>query len=180
MTCIVGIEDHGRVLIGGDSAVTDSFAGLIIMRDPKVFRLGPLVIGVSGSLRMTQLLQHAVKVPKRRAGVSDGAFIRLHLMTAIRKAFCEHGWVRRHQDGNELAECFLIGYGSQLYTVEDDFNAMTTVDGCDAVGCGCRYAMGSLYSTRSWDDNRGRLMEALEAACACNAHCRPPFTVLST
>ncbi|KKN17732.1 hypothetical protein LCGC14_0962700, partial [marine sediment metagenome] len=63
MTCIVGfIDDGGKAWMGGDSA---GVAGHHThpRRDPKVFRVGPVLIGYTSSFRMGQLLRYHLKIP---------------------------------------------------------------------------------------------------------------------
>lgn len=58
MTCIVGLVDGDRVILGGDSA---GIAGwhLQLRADEKVFRNGPYAIGFTTSFRMGQILRYA-------------------------------------------------------------------------------------------------------------------------
>lgn len=179
MTCIVGIEHQGRVWIGGDSLATDDNGNIAHLRGEKVFRNGPLVIGVTGSLRCTQLLHHALRVPERRRGQSVDAWMCTDFIGAVRAAFAGGGWEKKKDDGEALGGFFLVGIGSALYAVDDDFCATRAREGYQAMGTGGRCAKGALYATRR-QPVEYRIKMALRAACATNAFCAPPFTILTT
>ena len=57
MTCIAAVGEAEQVFMGGDSMLAAGWDARISAM-PKVFRNGPLLIGVAGSLRMLQLLQY--------------------------------------------------------------------------------------------------------------------------
>ena len=63
MTCIVGIVDKNRVVIGSDSlASTDDYGRERL--DKKVFAQGDYIFGVCGSYRAAQILKYNVDYPK--------------------------------------------------------------------------------------------------------------------
>ena len=179
MTCIVGVQHAGAVWIGGDSIATDEMGGQNSMRDAKVFRNGPLVIGACGSLRMTQLLKFALQVPPRGKAKSDEAWLVVDFVNAVRSAFRDGGWERRKPEGESIGGFFLVGYRGKLYTVEDDFNIQHPRQNCDAIGCGGRYARGALFASRGMGAKE-RVLLALRAACANTVNCRGPFTLLKS
>ena len=62
MTCIVGVEHAGGVVVGGDSNYSDgSTQGLLA--GAKVFRRGGYVFGVAGSARVADLLRYQLSLP---------------------------------------------------------------------------------------------------------------------
>ena len=63
MTAVAGLVHEGRVHLAADSAMTAGWA-LTISAHPKVFRVGPYVIGTSGSPRVAQLMRYALDVPE--------------------------------------------------------------------------------------------------------------------
>ena len=63
MTCIVGIVDDGRVVIGSDSLASMDDWGRERL-DKKIFSNGEYVIGVCGSYRAAQILKYEVNFPK--------------------------------------------------------------------------------------------------------------------
>ena len=73
MTCIIGIEHGGKVYMGGDSAGTIGWTSRPLSI-PKVFKKQNMLIGVSGTMRETQLLQYELSLPHKEA---DSPFIYL-------------------------------------------------------------------------------------------------------
>jgi hypothetical protein len=63
MTCIVGIVDGDRVVIGSDSLASMDDWGRERL-DKKIFSNGEYVIGVSGSYRAAQIIKYEVNFPK--------------------------------------------------------------------------------------------------------------------
>jgi hypothetical protein len=63
MTCIVGIVDGDRVVIGSDSLASMDDWGRERL-DKKIFSNGEYVIGVCGSYRAAQILKYDVNFPK--------------------------------------------------------------------------------------------------------------------
>ena len=61
MTCIVGMLNKGKVIIGADSAGVSGL-DVQIRKDPKVFITGEFVIGCTTSFRMIELLQFSLKI----------------------------------------------------------------------------------------------------------------------
>lgn len=57
MTCIIGLENKGKVYMGADSASSNGYS-INVSGNPKLFRSGPFLIGFTSSWRMGQLLQH--------------------------------------------------------------------------------------------------------------------------
>ncbi|HRH83558.1 MAG TPA: hypothetical protein PK210_04910 [Bacteroidia bacterium] len=68
MTCIVGLVDQEKVIIGGDSAATVG-TSISLWSDPKVFKIGDFIFGCEGSFRMIQLMKYKFIPPKSKPRV---------------------------------------------------------------------------------------------------------------
>src|SRR6266446_9012271 len=179
MTCIVGLADKGRVFIGGDSAGVDGSYRLTVRADRKVFRNGDFVMGFTSSFRMGQLLAFNFNPPKPRLGTDLMAYMVTDFIDAARSSMKLGGYARV-KEGAEEGGSFLVGYAGRLFHIADDFQVGESTHGFDACGCGDQIALGSLRSTRQWEDPNARLKEALEAAEAFSAGVRGPFFFEST
>ena len=179
MTVIVGIEHRGRVWIGGDSAGTDESGSQHNMLEPrKVFRVGDVLMGCAGSLRMAQVLAHGLKLPARDAPKSDESYLAIDFIAAVRELLQTAGCLCRQESGQDhLDGTLLIAYRGKLYTVDSDCNVNRNRKHFDAVGCGGRYARGAL-AVMTEPDPAKRVLAALRATCSLNSDCRPPFVVL--
>jgi hypothetical protein len=165
--------------MGGDSIAIDDSEDSFLLSSPKVFALGPVLIGSTGDIRACQILQHRLIIPKCQARTNDEEWICTSFIDAVRDAF-RSGGAMTSKDGAEVGHKFLLGYRGKVYQVENAFSAFRSTRGFDAVGCGAKYAVGALVaaSTRIKQSARQRVEMALEAAEACNAGVARPFTIV--
>jgi hypothetical protein len=173
MTCIIGLVDKGRVYIGGDSAGVAGYS-LVVRNDRKVFRNGDFVMGFTSSFRMGQLLAYSFNPPKPRQGADIMAYMVTDFIDAARNTMKSGGYAKV-ENSSERGGTFLVGYAGRLFQINDDFQVGESTLGFDACGCGFDIALGSLHTTRTWDDPISRLRAALEAAEAFSAGVRSPF-----
>jgi hypothetical protein len=170
------------VWIGGDSAANSEDVTLTY-RQPKVFRRGGLLFGVSHSFRMRDLLHHAFRVPRRQTGENDDTYLVTTVIEQIRNTFLVHSFDHEAEQSEAAGDgAFMIGYHGRLFTVDWDLHFGEVADGHDAIGSGGPYALGSLYSTAHLPEPlkpRDRVRLALEASAHCSQTVRPPFRVLS-
>jgi ATP-dependent protease HslVU (ClpYQ) peptidase subunit len=172
MTCIVGMIEGEKVLMGADSA---GVGGLDISnrKDVKVFTNGPFVIGCTTSFRMIQLLQFKLNAPKRHPDTDVMRFMVTDFVEEVRKVFREGGFTTKEKDA-EAGGTFLVGYAGRLFRIDSDFQVGERADGFDACGCGDSYALGVLAVTAG-RPARERLRMALETAAHFSAGVRGPF-----
>lgn len=172
MTCIVGIADGEKVIIGADSA---GVGGLDISnrKDVKVFKNEGLVIGCTSSFRMIQLLQYQLHPPKRHPDVDPMRYMVTDLIEAVRTCFRNGGFMTKDKEA-EIGGCFLVGLAGRVFRVESDFQVGERADGFDAAGCGESYALGAMACMPDMPV-RDRLTRALETAARFSAGVRGPF-----
>jgi ATP-dependent protease HslVU (ClpYQ) peptidase subunit len=175
MTCIVGLEHDGRVTIGGDAAAVGEMR-IVARVDPKVFRVGPYLIGFTESFRMGQLLRFTLDVPEQTSTADDFEHLCTVFVDAVRQCFRDGG-VARDDHGEETGGSFLVGYRGALYCVDDDYHVGRSVLGYESIGCGSEFALGSLASTTG--NPRRRILTALAAAALHSVGVCEPFTTLS-
>src|SRR5580658_7796164 len=85
MTCICAVAGDGKVVMGGDSAVS-SEDGDRSLRSPKVFERDGLLFGVSGELRAGQLIQHVFDLPRPAEEQDTEQFLIRDLCGGLRKS----------------------------------------------------------------------------------------------
>ena len=175
MTCIAAVVKDGVVYMGGDCAGV-SGQDLTLMKDDKVFIVGPMLIGYTTSFRMGQLLRYALDVPHHPDGMPDDAYMATLFIDAVRACLKEGGYALKEKE-QESGGAFLVGYHGKLFMVDSDYQVLRPRDDYHAMGCGAAAATGSLFST--WDRMPWiRLEFALGAAEHCNVGVRGPFTYL--
>lgn len=175
MTCIVGLVDNGRIYMGGDSAGVSGLS-LTIRRDEKVFQNGEFLIGFTSSFRMGQLLRYKLSPPTRHPDTDTYQYMATEFIDAVRQCLKEGGYAKKENEVEE-AGMFLVGYQSELFFVDSDYQVGRGSNPYHAIGCGQDAALGVMYATE------GRLpMEriklALQAAERFSIGVRGPFTVL--
>lgn len=172
MTCIVGMVQDGKVLIGGDSA---GVGGLDIQnrKDVKVFTNGDFVMGCTTSFRMIQLLQYKLSPPKRHPDVDVMRFMVTDFVEAVRELFRSGGFATKENEA-ESGGNFLVGYAGRLFRIESDYQVGERVEGFDACGCGEAYALGAMAAYTP-TDARERLTFALKTVAQFSAGVRGPF-----
>ncbi|ABW11741.1 conserved hypothetical protein [Parafrankia sp. EAN1pec] len=175
MTCIVGVEHDGRVVIGGDSAGVAGWS-ITVRADTKVFRNGEFVMGFTDSFRMGQLLRYSLVPPVPHSWDLD-RFMATEFVSVVRDCLRDGGFAR-NDAGNESGGLFLVGIRGQLYRIDSDYQIGRTLDNYDAAGCGEEYARGSLHSTVG-EEPEERVRKALEAAAHHSTGVCPPFHILS-
>jgi ATP-dependent protease HslVU (ClpYQ) peptidase subunit len=141
MTCIIGLKDGGDIYIGADSLGSTSYLKRQITT-PKVFMVGDHLIGGTGSWRMLQLLQYSLKVPEQDCE-DDLQHLVTNFVPAIRELFKEHGY-SRIENNEEKGGTFLLGYNSNLYSIESNFQITEHLELYDATGSGEEVALGAM------------------------------------
>jgi hypothetical protein len=192
MTAVVGIVAQSRtVYMGADSAGVGGW-DLTIRRDPKIFKVGPFLIGFTTSFRMGQLLQYGLPyrtdenpADQSWAGLARSdpmRFMCTQFVPDARKVLRDGGWSKEHDKQDEGGQ-FLVGFNGHLFRVESDFQVGESSAGFDAVGCGGQVACGSLHTSGKMVpeiNTQKRLTFALEAAESLSAGVRGPFVIDST
>ena len=169
MTCIIGLIHDNKVYVGGDSAGT-SGTNLTIRKDPKVFKNGPFLIGFAGSFRVGQLLRYALKPPIHPDGMDDYEYMVVEFIKSVRTTLKENGF--------DSGPTFLVGYKSQLYNVDSDFQIGIPLYGIAAAGCGAQIALGAVHALDNWGPT-DKIKRALEIVAGLNTGVAAPFTILS-
>ena len=170
--------DGKDVYIGGDSAAIEDY-DLIISAVEKVFRNGPVIVGVAGSWRSLQLLQYQLSEPHHPAGMCDAEYMSTAFVDEVRKCFKAGGCLTL-KDNIEVGERFIVGYHGCLYRVYEDFQVAVAADPFCAIGCGESYAHAALWVNHKQPklSAKAKVVQALKAAEHFSAGVRGPFKVI--
>lgn len=179
MTCIAGLIADGRIWMGGDSVAT---AGAVVYdkAEPKIFRREQMLIGVSGSPRATQLLQHGLSLEPCENFAKLDKYMACDFVDAVRECLKDGGYAKKKDEQESFDSILLVGFGGCLFTVFTDYQVHRDARNFAAIGSGMHEARGSLFTTASMRlSPRVRIRRALQAAAAFDAHVRPPFVIRS-
>ena len=175
MTCIIGLIDNGTVYMGADSAAGSDW-NVIPTTQPKVFRVGTLLIGYTTSFRMGQLLQYKLALPEHHEEKSIEEFIMSDFLESVRTCLKKGGF-SSIKDSREEGGTFLIGYRERLFRVNDDYGITESSYGFDACGCGENFALGAMKALDHLKPPE-RILKALEIAACFSNNVMPPFYTL--
>lgn len=179
MTCIVGLVDQetGDVWMGGDSAAVRHHDRWI-RAQPKVFKVGPFVIGYTTSFRMGQLLQYDLDIKLPLGTIDDDpfAFMVRTFVPAARQCFKDGGFAEKDKEVEAGGE-FLVGYRGHLYQIFSDYQVAESVGDFAAVGCAAAYALGALEVLQAQNAEEA-ILTALKVAEGFSAGVSEPFTVV--
>jgi ATP-dependent protease HslVU (ClpYQ) peptidase subunit len=181
MTCIVGIEHKGSVILGADSAGVST--NIITPRaDIKVFfsECKEYVFGFTSSFRMGQILQHVFTPPVRQPNVPDDfAFLVGYFIPTLMNCMTENGYAAVNNN-RVSGGTFMMGYRSKLYTIDNDYQVGRSLLGYDAVGCGQEYALGAIHAGANNIKEPKRLLTvALDAASTFSTGVCGPYNFVT-
>lgn len=177
MTCIVALRHEGVIYMGCDSAGVGGYSRQNRM-DPKIYRVGEMLIGFTTSFRMGQLLGYSLTPPRHRADVPVENYMATAFINAVRDCLKTGGWAEKDKEV-ERGGTFLVAYKGRIFEVESDYQVGERAEPFSAVGCGVDLALGSLYTSMrdASMQPRPRVALALEAAAAFSAGVYPPFKI---
>ena len=179
MTCIVAIETKEGVYMGGDRAAS-SETSLEVTSNPKIFYKDDqtFVYGYAGSFRQGQVLEYMFEEPEDEEGEVMSYMVRQYI-PEIRKCFEKQGVLQTDLTNNEESiDAFIVGYKGYLFYVDGDLQVNRYECKYLSLGLGCEYALGSLFTTKSYSNTKNRILMALKAA---TKHCpgvSEPFDLL--
>ena len=178
MTCVVALKDKGKIWMGADSAgVNDYF--ITARADPKIYKVGDMLIGFTTSFRMGQLLGYNLHLPDHDPRDSDIKYMSVTFVDACRNCLKDGGWAVKENE-REGGGVFLVAYRGEIYVIDGDYHVGVQCEPYFAVGCGRDLAMGSLYSTLKLNmDAKDKVLIALEAATKYSAGVCAPYMVES-
>lgn len=175
MTCIVALKHEGIVYMGCDSAGVGGYSRANRV-DPKIYRVGEMLIGFTTSFRMGQLLGYSLTLPRHHADVPVENYMATLFINAVRECLKAGGFAKKENE-TEQGGTFLAAYRGRIFEIESDYQVGEREEPYTAVGCGFDLALGSLYTSGHWAAPRDRIRAALEAAAAFSAGVHPPFRI---
>jgi len=178
MTCIVGfIDEQKNIYLGGDSAGVSGL-DVTIRKDPKVFKIGKMVIGYTSSFRMGQLLRFKLKIPKQSKQMDDYEYMCSLFIDAVRKCLKDNGYAEVKNNEEKIGE-FIVGYKGNLYKISGDLQVGMSEENYNVCGCGSSYALGSLATDPYSLSPKYRILKALEVAEKFSGGVRHPFRIVT-
>lgn len=180
MTCIVGLAHEGVLYMGADSVAVSGW-DVTTQRQPKIFRTGDFLIGVSGYPRLRQILQYRFTPPVHTPDRDDLHYMSVDFVDAMREASKDAGYARKDSEQERVDSFTLVGYRERFYVVEMNYQVVDFASPYAVIGSGESYALGALYATQNAGfDPLERVRLALRAAEEYSATVRGPFMYLTS
>lgn len=180
MTIIAAVAfPDGTIQMACDSATT--VGNTVSHRPsayPKMWKWGPMALGVSGSPRVEQALRFG---PEWNPGTEDPLRDIVNIFVPRFKEILKEEKEASLDPDNaadDISSRVLIGVDGRLFTVYTDGGVVETRWDFAAIGSGAPEAMAVLWSTRGLDPHN-RLVDAMHTACALNNDCEAPITFLT-
>jgi ATP-dependent protease HslVU (ClpYQ) peptidase subunit len=167
MTCIVAIERNGKAYLGSDSFMGDGY-----LRDrtdkPKFFIKGErFAIAFAGSFRGAQLIEHKLKVRKRKTNENEEAYLVNEVVTKLQKLFAAGGInITTEGQADSIDTDFIVCLNGKIFEIQSDYSVIKSKNKFTAIGAGRDFALGAL---KALDHNTSEaevlLKRSLEVAC---------------
>lgn len=183
MTLVVAVADEKRAVMGSDSgAASLADSAMFKVKNPKVFRAGPFVVGFALSWRFGQILQYHVEWPEPEPGCDLFRFTITEVGPRIRNAVVEHGFMAPRDDNTKRDAQAILALDNQIFGINGRMEVIQLQEPYVAIGSGQQVAYGSLYVTQALTDLslERRVEIALEAGCEYVPGLRRPFTIEAT
>ena len=178
MTCIVAIRHDGGIVMGCDSAGVGGWYSRQNRTDPKIYRVGDMLIGFTTSYRMGQLLGYSLTLPRHHSDVDVTTWMVTDFVNAVRECLKAGGWAEKEKE-QERGGIFIAAYRGRIFEIQPDYQVAERAEPFTAIGCGADLAPGALYATERTTspsmNARDRATIALEAAAAFSAGVHGPF-----
>lgn len=182
MTCIVAVALDGKVWMGGDSLALSGCD--VAERQGKVFIWGNLIIGISGSVRVSQLVEYGLptheSIGSQDREEPDLVYLVNKFIPAIRDILKQGGYTKIESGVESIQDIILIGMNGNIYKMYSDF-AVCKPDGkFAAIGSGEAFALGALAVEQITSGNvEEKIWKALEVSAKFNVGIGPPYYVKS-
>lgn len=177
MTCIIGLEQNGVAYLGGDSRVSQGWKKETLA-GKKVFPVNDCLFGCCGDVRMVNIIQYDLALPKQQINTSDERYIISDVVDMLRTFLKVKGWAKVESNEETMPNsALLIAYHSQIYEVASDFCVTRNCDGVYAVGGGNEYALGAMLALRNLEPQK-RIKRALQIAGHYSMGVSRPYYVI--
>ena len=177
MTCIVALRHKSTVYMGCDSAGVGGWYSRMKRVDPKIYRVGKMLIGFTTSFRMGQLLGYALELPRHHPDIPIEKYMATEFIGAVRKCLKDGGFAEKEKEV-EKGGVFLCAYRGRIFEIESDYQVGEREEPYNAVGCGQDLALGALFASDTMAGRpRARVELALKAAASFSAGVYAPFRI---
>jgi len=173
MTCIAVVRHENKIYMAGDRGASDD-GTILALTAPKVWKLGPYLIGYAGSMDGERLRYNFnPDIPDLR---DTDKFMQTKFIKQLKKFYTDW-WV---DTGKDSDFGLIIAVKGQIYEHSSSDMSLSKYE-VDylAMGSGAEYAYGALHATEKIKDPRRRLQAAVGAAIKFSPTCMGPVDIVN-
>lgn len=173
MTCIAVVRHENKIFMAGDRGASDDDT-ILILSTPKVWKLGPYLIGYAGTLDGERVRYNFNPYVPDIKDIDK--FMQTKFIKQLRQ-FYNDWWVDTSKDA-DLGLIICVKGNIYEHNAVDMSLSKYTGDYL-AMGSGAAYAYGYLNATEKIKDGKKRVMGAVSAAIKFSPSCVGPVDVVS-
>ena len=184
MTTIASIQGTGWSVVGYDSRVSEDDGRYYTLpkNSGKVVSNSGYLLGAAGDMRAVNILTNVFKPPHATdlAGVKLDRFMTSRFIPELKSCFEENNYGK---DG-EQESSILVSVNGVVYDIGSNYEWCHDKYGIYGLGSGGNYALGCLYSSlgtvnsRTIDEAKAQVRDALAIAARLDHRSGAPFNVL--
>lgn len=181
MTCIVALKTRDKIIFGGDGRV--AVGGEVhSLKHPKVWEKFGMLWGVAGNLRVMNIIQHHITIPKREydSSLSAEKFANKVVLRELRETFRELEFMKYDGGAEYINSRILFTVDGHIFFLDTDMSVTEFSSDYCSIGTGAPYALGSLYTTENWGlSGEERVHKALLCAGNFSEMVAPPYNFVT-
>lgn len=181
MTIIAAcVDQDGAVWMGSDCVSIHRNADVKISSRSKVFRLGEMLIGGSGTTHCGQIIEHFITPGIIPADSDPFEWLAREFIPILRTAMKTHGGEISKDGTLEMDIRLLIGLRSKLLEVDTGYGIVCHRSCFATIGCADKEAEASMLTALKLNPEMHARMVVqlgLEAAAELEINIRPPFEI---
>lgn len=182
MTSVIAVSDGKSVWLAGDSFCGDE-KKKDICKSSKVYKIGPLGIGLCGMVRQELILEKILRnlIEKQNVIVSHD-WLKFELPDILCKEMKDRfGTVDKNGQATLGESAYMLAFDGVIYYLDDDFGIWDSQRSIAGIGAGKQYTLGALKSMMLYCPNmtiEQKMKNALEIAHEWSIWVEPPYTLV--
>jgi len=177
MTCIIGLEQDGKVYVGADSFVGEEWTRKEQAINPKIFKKNGMLIAGTGEARALQIAKYLVEFDEVEK--FDEQYVVENIAEKIRLKFKDIGYSEIKDNREKSATHFLIAYKDKMFVISGGYALTRSKDGITCMGAGEEFAYGAMKALENLKPEN-RIKKSLEIASYYSNYVFPPFVIMKT
>lgn len=180
MTCIIGYKDKNKIYFGADSRTSCGHMGFT-QTTKKVFIKDNIIYGVSGHVRVKNIILYNFYAPERRMGSTIDEYMNVEFLHCLRQCLIDNGFAEIQNNVEQFKETsILIGIAGHIYEISSNYSITEYIDDYQCIGSGEELSRGALHALEKIDMSiEDKITIALEAAARYDEGVAAPFYIES-